>query len=162
MLCQRCKKNQAEYYYKQNINGNISEVALCKECASEQEKSFFADDALNLLGGFFGYPTVSKARALPKKVCPSCGSSFSDLRKTGKAGCAQCYKTFEAELTGSVKSIHGSVSHKGKAPGNFKDKAERSKLIDRLKSELDAAIANEEYEKAAKIRDEIRSAKEDV
>ena len=39
MLCQKCKKNEATVYYKENINGHVTEYNLCPECAAELEKN---------------------------------------------------------------------------------------------------------------------------
>lgn len=35
MKCQHCNKNEATAYFKQNINGNVTEMHLCEDCAKE-------------------------------------------------------------------------------------------------------------------------------
>ena len=35
MTCNKCGQNHAEIYYKQTINGNTVEYALCSKCAEE-------------------------------------------------------------------------------------------------------------------------------
>ena len=33
MKCERCGKNEATFYYKSSINGKVTELHLCPECA---------------------------------------------------------------------------------------------------------------------------------
>lgn len=35
MRCDRCGKNEATFYYKSNINGKVTQVHLCPQCAEE-------------------------------------------------------------------------------------------------------------------------------
>lgn len=39
MLCERCKKNEATFYYHENINGKQKTYRLCPECEAEMEKN---------------------------------------------------------------------------------------------------------------------------
>lgn len=88
-------------------------------------------------------------------ICSTCNTSFKEYKKTGKLGCSECYKAFEDELDPRIKSIYGFSEHVGKYP---KNKAKNNSSIERireLKEQLNTAIKNEEYEDAAKLRDEI-------
>ena len=33
MRCDRCGKNEATFYYKSNINGKVTQIHLCPQCA---------------------------------------------------------------------------------------------------------------------------------
>lgn len=88
-------------------------------------------------------------------VCSVCNTSFEDYKKEGKLGCSKCYQAFEKELKPIIESIYGFSEHIGKYPKNqFKD-MEAIKTVERLKEQLIIAIQEEEYEKAAELRDEI-------
>jgi protein arginine kinase activator len=50
-------------------------------------------------------------------ACEVCGTTLSSFKKTGKLGCAQCYKTFEPSLLPVLKGIHMNERHIGKHPG---------------------------------------------
>ena len=39
MLCEKCKKNEASVFYRENINGKERKYSLCPECAAELEKN---------------------------------------------------------------------------------------------------------------------------
>ena len=162
MLCQKCKKNPANVYYKKNINGHVTETALCSECAAKSglnTEFSIADpfeDGLNLLGSFFGMPTRRTASLSRGKTCPLCGSTLADISESGMVGCAECYKTFGEELAPSIASIHGRARHAGRGPKEFRAKHEKENKLASLKQKLDEAIGKQEFEEAAKLRDEIK------
>ena len=167
MLCQKCKKNEANVFLSESINGKEKTYALCSDCARElKEKGelnspisggiFDADiDVGNLFSSLFGSHT-SIAGTTKSKRCPSCGSTFANFVKLGRAGCPECYSEFSGEIADTVSRIHGNTVHKGRAPKAFKKKFDRAKLLSDLKNQLASAIAAEEFERAAELRDKIR------
>ena len=54
-----------------------------------------------------------------------------------------------------VRRIHGSAKHTGRAPQNI-EVSQQAKL-QRLNAELGDAIAKQEFEKAAQLRDQIKA-----
>ena len=162
MLCQHCKKHEATTHIKTMINGEYAEYRLCPECAHElgYDHMFpdFSADFGGLLSSFFSnaLPAISGAAH-----CDSCGSTLNDIRSTGKVGCADCYDTFFNELMPTIRSIHGNTDHKGKHPGAIEytvneDEPENKDQLVSLKAELKQAIADENFERAAQLRDEIK------
>ena len=88
-------------------------------------------------------------------TCSVCNTSFEDYKKTGKLGCSRCYSTFEKQLKPIIEGIYGYSEHIGKFPKNeFKD-VQAIRAVEHLKQQLNIAIQEEEYEQAAKLRDEI-------
>ena len=150
MLCSKCHKNEATVYYKQNINGEVKEYALCPECAAESELGF---TPLNLFGSMFAPPKVKRET----KHCTLCNSTFEEIKQRGKVGCAECYSVFRDELAPMIRNIHSGAAHCGRAPEGYAEKRKFENELEKLKSDLQAAIANEEYEKAAQLRDLIKS-----
>ncbi len=149
MLCSKCHKNEASVYFKQNINGEVREYALCPQCAAESELGFAP---LNLFGSMF---TQAKPKTEYKR-CTLCGSTFDEIKRSGKAGCAECYSVFNEELRSMLQNIHRGAKHMGRAPQGYAEKRKAENELDDLKAQLKAAIENEEYEKAAQIRDQIK------
>ncbi len=164
MLCQKCKKNPANVYYKKNINGHVTEIAMCSECAAKSGLDLNAgfsiadpfEDGLNLLGSFFGMPARHTASLTRGKTCPLCGSTLADISESGMVGCSECYKTFGEELAPSIAKIHGRTRHAGRGPKEFKAKQEKENKLASLKQKLDEAVGRQEFEEAAKLRDEIK------
>lgn len=176
MICQSCGKRQAVTQIKTNINGVVTEYNLCPECAKKlgyQSSSDFYNPFLNLnslLGSFFGKEKAAET----VERCPVCGASFRDISQSGKVGCAECYKVFHDQFLPSVQRIHGNTSHTGKVPtgmalqvvpeSNLAVAKEEEKVesvnerrIRELKEQMQAAIAEQNFEQAAVLRDRIRA-----
>lgn len=175
MLCEKCNKNPATVMYKENINGHVKSFALCAKCASELTempgygKSVYSQgDSLgdvfenvnSLFGSLFGLPAQQVRRQTgEEKKCTLCGAAFAELVKEGKVGCPECYKVFAEELAPTISRIHGTGVHMGTAPERYKEGRERKERIAELESKLKRAVEAEEYEEAAKLRDELRKLK---
>lgn len=159
MLCQNCQKNEATTHIKRIINGEATQTHLCSDCAkSLGYDSVFSDFGFNfsdMLSSFFN-DTQSAMLGSRTLRCEKCGSTFNDIVRSGKIGCADCYRTFYDKLAPSLERIHGRTVHEGKIPnGNAELKAENK--ITLLRQELNEAVAQQNYEKAAKLRDEIKA-----
>jgi len=162
MYCDECQKKPASVHLIQVFNGQKIESHLCEECAS-QKSGFIFDPANqfsipNLLGSMFGSNFNVQnvpAPAVPS-ICPNCGMNFTDIRKVGKLGCSECYKVYEQELEASLRRIHGNSQHLGKIPLRGGEKVLIKKQIEVLKNQLQDAVREEQYEKAAEIRDAVK------
>lgn len=175
MLCENCKKREANVRYSENINGIRKELHLCEECSKklgitdEINLKMPTFDFSNLFGSFIEDISTSSFMPLLNEVrqikCDSCGSSFDDIIDTGKYGCANCYDTFEDRMDPILKKLQGANRHIGRvgkiSDNNIKfDKKVENQSddnkIQKLEEELKQAIKEERYEDAAKIRDEIK------
>lgn len=169
MLCEKCKKRTATVFYNENINGKTRSYSLCGECAAKlREKGdlqditsmvgSFADPFSelhdHLFGGFFGLPT--SINVSNEKKCPTCGCTYSDISKEGRVGCPECYTTFSSELARMIHSVHGTTTHTGSVPARHRAKQEREAQLRKLRKSMQDAIAGEDFERAASLRDEIR------
>jgi protein arginine kinase activator len=91
--------------------------------------------------------------------CPQCGFTQADLKKTGRLGCSHCYVTFAEGLGGLLKSMHKGVRHVGKVPAVLREDKGAAERLKGLQKKLEQAIAVENFELAASLRDEIRDLK---
>ncbi len=156
MYCENCGSNVATTYIKRVINGIKTEKHLCSNCASELGFTAQNGNFSNVLTSMFN--DMAGIKTSDTRRCSCCNSSFSDIAKSGKVGCPNCYNEFLNELLPYIKRIHGNVKHIGKIPNMLPlaVTSEKDKLSI-LKDELSILVKNEEFEKAAKIRDQIRS-----
>lgn len=153
MLCDECGKRPAAVHITKVENGKKTDIHLCEQCASP---SFSIND---LLTGF-----LKSGNVFPLKVdvasdvkCNVCGLTYSMFRESGRFGCSNCYKTFGEKLNPLFKKVHGNTTHTGKVPAKAGGKIKALREIEKLKQELNTAVKNEEYEKAASLRDQIRA-----
>jgi len=94
--------------------------------------------------------------AVAEIKCPRCGFTQADFKKTGRLGCTACYAAFAEPLEPLLKSMHKDTKHVGKVPQALRQGQERSKHLDALQEELQQAIAVEDFERAAVLRDQIK------
>lgn len=160
MLCQNCQQRPANVHFTKIVNNTKIEMYLCEQCAAEKEQMGFEDnfsfsDFFTRLMGFGSSPQPLSTQR-KNIVCDKCGMSFSEFQRIGKMGCARCYELFGDQIRSIIKRLHGSMQHTGKAPSRIERGRRNEKEIYELKKLLEEAIKNEEYEKAAEIRDRIK------
>ena len=113
MLCDDCLKNNATVHMTTFVNGQVKTVHLCKQCAAKRKKPA-------IIPGFSFNDIMSafyETEDLSDMVCEQCGTTLSSFKKTGKLGCANCYKSFESSILPVLKGLHMNVKHTGKQPG---------------------------------------------
>lgn len=161
MKCQKCGANNANTHVKTIVNGEFKEYDLCSECAHKLGyTNVFADmenDFSNLLGSFF--TNVLPARTQATR-CEFCGSSYPEIARTGQVGCAHCYELFAEQLYPSIRRMHGNTTHcgknSGKAVGQQPAKPTKEETVADLRQQLDAAVKEQNFERAAQLRDRIK------
>lgn len=165
MLCQNCGKYEATTHVKRIVNGESAEAHLCSDCARalgyNDVFGGFGNTFGDLLGSFFGEPQVSAISSRTLR-CEKCGNTFNDIVNSGKIGCADCYTTFYDKLLPSLQRIHGKTRHEGKNPTIIKADVANVNInpIEDLENELRQAIEEQNFEKAAQLRDKINELKE--
>ncbi len=157
MLCDVCGKNPATVHLTEIIEGKIIEVHLCEDCAKKKteefQKQFNISDFLSELVDIDSLSEIE----LPRIVCSGCGLRYDEFKKKGRLGCGKCYEDFKDKLLPLLRKIHGSLRHRGKAPKvKVEDEISLEERIKELRRHLERAIKLEEYEEAARIRDEIK------
>jgi protein arginine kinase activator len=182
MLCCVCKQNEATVHLTQIANDKVQKVDLCEGCAKEKgvndPTGFSLADLLLGLGS--GAELAPATPAGENLACPRCGFTQADFKKTGRLGCAECYETFKEGLSGLLKSMHKGTRHVGKTPagappppppppskraakaeaagpGAAKAELQQQLKLQMLQAKLAQAIKAEDFEQAAKFRDEIKA-----
>ena len=154
MKCERCQ-NEASFFYNETINGKARAQALCADCAAKA--GFFTGGTAKSLENDL-YSVLFQGKQFPAtKSCPTCGRTWSAIAAHGTVGCADCYATFREELAVSIRRMHGNTKHVGRAPAKQKEKQKKENRVATLRAALKAAIAEENFEEAARLRDEIRA-----
>ena len=155
MICQRCK-NEASVHLTERVGGKRRELHLCLDCARKAGLALpetppnLALDAVvqSLILAHVG----ELVGELAELSCPDCGIKYMEFRAGGRLGCPQDYRVFGKGLLPVILRIHGATRHVGKGARHRPGTKERL----RLRSRLREAVAREDYEQAARIRDQLR------
>jgi len=156
MKCDACGDKEATVFLTQIVEGNMHKVNLCEACAKEKGVNDPTGFALTDVLSGIGSEKEMEGAVLAKSKCPGCGFTLADLKKTGRLGCSLCYDIFSDHLEGMLRNMHKGLVHAGKMPGPQRETRRLGERIQGLKSSLDEAVASEQYELAANLRDQIR------
>lgn len=162
MMCDECGIRPAVFHLAVIVSGEKQEKNLCPSCMTNMKDQFPNIDFkgfAGLLSGFFEAAKKSGEDKEPEidSTCEHCGMTYETFKKTGLLGCANCYAQFHEPLEKVLNRIHGHTHHEGKVPSGMKSAVSAKLNVDRLKEQLVRAIAAEEYEEAAALRDTIRA-----
>ncbi|MDR2752866.1 MAG: UvrB/UvrC motif-containing protein [Oscillospiraceae bacterium] len=165
MQCQQCKQREATTHIQRVVNGQAEEFHLCAACARESGliNEFAAPPFFNLsdlFSGFLGSSLRQAPAALaPAQRCGFCGSTLHEITQSGRVGCAACYNTFREVLEPTLARIHGALEHAGKTPAAdpaVHARKQKEQALAALREQIAQAVQSEDYEEAARLRDEIR------
>jgi protein arginine kinase activator len=171
MLCQDCKKREAQVNVKQIINNEKVTLSLCRECAAARGFHSPLDNVpfplAEILTGMAKSGSPQRTdETFEDLACHTCGLTFDQFTRQGRFGCGDCYETFRPRLESIMRKIHGASLHRGRSPefSQFDDAEDvlPIKEEERLESELTKAIQSEDFERAAEIRDKLKSVRDDM
>ena len=168
MLCENCKKNQATVHMKGFINGAVTELHFCQECSINMVNMESPISLENIFKGILesvqsmgpiqmGPLTNRQAPNNVPGPCKVCALTYEQFKSIGKLGCEACYQAFPKEIEALFKNVQGSTHHEGKFPKRSGSTALQQREVGKLRSILKKAVEEENYEEAAKLRDQIKS-----
>lgn len=181
MDCQSCGQKEALIHLTQIREGEAVNLWLCLDCAKTRQNApknnddglqggndFFApsgsdkpvdphrDDSL---ASFFGEGSIPWQNLDPNGVdtCPVCGFKLELFVRTAQLGCPACYRAFSANLKPLLSRMQGQLIHLGKVPKSNPQGPNSLAEITRTRVALEKAVAREDYEEAARLRDHLKS-----
>ena len=146
LKCSLCEE-AATVHLSQVVHGNVTKVHLFEGCA---QKGGATDPAVFQLAD-----ALTAASPAPTLTCPKCGFTDIDFRKRGRLGCPSCWETFADALGGLLSKVQHEASHVGRAPAGTLPAGQLRRRLDAARREMEKAIAGEDYESAARLRDEV-------
>jgi protein arginine kinase activator len=157
MLCCICKEKTATVHLTQITGDKMQKVDLCEECAKSKGVNDQTGFSLaDLLLGLGASQELEQSDGGTEAKCLQCGFTHADFKKSGRLGCAECYNTFSEGLSGLLKTMHKGTRHVGKVPEGLRTKRDLTEQLTALQKKLNKAIATENFEQAAQLRDEIK------
>jgi protein arginine kinase activator len=165
MKCQKCAK-PATFHITDIERGKPREYHFCDEHArqhltpseAEVEPQPMSELAKKLIvSGGTGSSREGSASAADKQSCPVCQITFAEFRNSGRLGCPYDYEVFRDELMPLLENIHDETRHSGKVPRRAPRNSQQQTTLIQLRNDLKRAVAAEDYENAARVRDKIRA-----
>ncbi len=156
--CDHCDR-PATYHSVEIIKGQKIEKHLCEfHAAQEGQSGKESHTPINeLLTNFVKLHSGAATAEQQDAVCENCGMTFAQFRETSLLGCPNCYKSFETQLAPLLERAHeGGTHHLGKVPKRAGAGEQRQAYLLRMRKRLSEAVAAEDYELAARLRDEVR------
>jgi protein arginine kinase activator len=172
VTCQLCSKRPATSHLTEldPDSGQRQELHICATCIQRLDlklengppsiatilgmKPDDVSSAKIKVAGTLNLPTATKG----EDRCPHCGLAFSEFGSGKLFGCAHDYSTFGDKVDTLLRNYHGTTRHVGRRPGSEPEGPQDAVTARRvqLDTALREAVVNENYENAAKLRDELK------
>ncbi len=161
VTCEICHTNVATVHMTEVVNGSVTELHFCDECARQKGFPFKTSSAEGLIQKIQHAIMKPPSRAGAEPKCPECGMTYAEFRSKARLGCARDYEVFKAHLLPLLEKIHGNTVHRGKVPRRSERAIARDREIEQLEARLVRLVKEEAFEEAANVRNRIRRLKEE-
>lgn len=151
MKCENCGKNEVTFVYQSNVNGQITEKHLCSECAERLGYTQrLAAQSQRMMRGLFGgglfddffTPVPSLLSRMNRMLEDPFDDFFADMPALGAPAEAQP-EARKPQETLLEQEEQNQIS--------------RTRQLNALRMEMQKAVGEENFERAAELRDQIRS-----
>jgi protein arginine kinase activator len=161
MSCDQCHEREAVIHLTQIVNEQVTTLHLCERCAAEKGVESPSGVVKTPLGSFLAAmgKNLPEAEPAPRSgdTCGRCGGSLQDFRESGRLGCPECYRSFEAPLRDLLRRLHGSTHHVGERYADRGSSPADGRVgTAELREQLRLAVETENFELAAELRDRLR------
>lgn len=164
MKCEFCHQNDATIHLTQVVDGNMKKINLCQKCAQSNGLDLNSPISItDMLLGLGAIQNETETINAPFDLsCSKCCLTRAEFKKRSRLGCPECYRAFMGELNAVIKAMHQSDQHVGKIPARQGCELRVVAQVAALQKEIEGAIAKEDYEDAARLRDKILDLKGSV
>lgn len=164
MYCEECEKRPANVHITKIINGHKVEKHLCEQCAKKQQDIVgfalvpdftFSNFLSSMLDGDH-FSSLGNIKEEEEIKCDKCSMTYTQFARGGRLGCDNCYEIYGEKLDQLLKRIHGNMQHTGKIPKRGGEDIRYRQELSSARMELQKAVLKEEFEEAARLRDQIK------
>ena len=150
MKCENCGKNEVTFVYQSNVNGQITEKHLCSECAERLGYTQrLAAQSQRMMRGLFGgglfedffTPVPSLLSRMSRMLEDPFDDFFADMPALGAPAEAE-QEAPKAQETLLKQEEQNEIS--------------KARQLNALRMEMRKAVSEENFERAAELRDQIR------
>ena len=159
--CTECKR-PIKVHYTEIIGEKMTHTGMCEICPVLQNK---------LRGGYEGKAITFSEEGKGSLVCGECGTTLETIRMGNSVGCSLCYEVFDDVLFNELILLQKIPKkareqgkflplHMGRGPGEVQELSPSIQLL-ALNEALSETLVREDYEQAARLRDQIKSLTEE-
>ena len=160
MMCQECGKKRATIHLTDFRDGQPVQKHLCEECYGKKEgvPTLTSTQLLAALAA----AVVPELQKMAGRECPACGTNLLEFQRSlalgsPRLGCPKDYEVFQDSLDELLRQMHGANRHVGKVPVGAAQKCAPEVPLEVLRRELEEAVRKENFERAARLRDQIKN-----
>lgn len=166
MNCKVCYKNEPKYFFRCLIaNTPAKDIFVCEECfqkmSNGEEVLAMIGENIIIKGNEEGQHLNPITESAAELRCTACNTGLNEIGKTGRFGCEKCYEVFSDLIAVADVQIDEKEKKLKEALGDKAQESVESGKVKALENKMQQAIKMEDYESAAKIRDEITKLKEE-
>lgn len=125
-----------------------NKLFLCRRCATHVSVVRLFEQELKR-GHIRSERSLSHRKA---KRCPFCLLPLSSFLENGQLGCPYCYSAFSREIEKWAKNGQAGCVHRGSAPWRFLQKKKIQESLSRALQDFERCVAEENYEKAGRLK----------
>ena len=153
MKCENCGKNEVTFVYQSNINGKVTEKHLCSECAEKLGYTQkLAAHSRSMMQNFFGNSMFG-------------GGFFDDFFSPVPSLMGRMLEDPFDDFFADMPALTAGETAQKEQPEQKQDLVEkeeqnrfaRMRQINALRMEQKKAIREENFERAAELRDQLRA-----
>lgn len=156
--CSICGHEEIHVQLTEFRDGRPQSRDLCAACAEKQGIQFpdIPEPSEGESWQHFLHRELKDRAGESPLECPDCSMTFRDFESSGQLSCPGCYQTFMGDLTRLLASYHGDSQHRGRFPRFLKKEIRHRQRLRSVRERLQESIASENYEEAARLRDEVK------
>ena len=147
-MCDCCANRAAQVTFQVAFGGKKVIRNYCAQCAAKLRRG-------DALGVQMAVVNSIQTENLTASACPKCGTSVESMQKTGRMGCAACYRAFAQVTEELFRKLNGTERQSAETILEVPMLTENQLRLRTLRDELAQAVSVENYERAAVLRDEI-------
>lgn len=158
MICEVCRQNDADIIFKTVTGNQVATKAMCLSCAHNMQQDMIK---MFMALGFKKeqvedtQPIAETKPAMPRYICAQCGRHYDTLDEHTMAGCAACYDAMRADLDKQPAADANQAENTKAEPRYPAETSGDSDFLRDLRYHLMEAIIKENYEEAARLRNQI-------
>ena len=186
VLCEDCGQQNAVCTVAVMMGEKVMHRRLCQACMTKTSMSIAAGNLGHVLGALMAAarkapapgndggatpgspaPVPQPGKPAPRPVmlpaiegeaelCPQCGTTYEAFRKKGRPTCPVCCMAFRKSVRQVLGGHCPQVQHMGRRPVDGEGAQQYRAERERLQRQLEEAVAREDYENAAVLRDTLR------